>query len=214
MLEQAMRDRVAAFDLAQELILDALGDGVLDLVQKISQSPLKQGMPPFVLELDGDPLFVAQESGTLLRLPPDFQLTGEMLGDSPVAIYSLPFEQLGVVRFISIAADVELPEPYSGGAAVTGIAPGFLATLDRLLGAMHSSALKLACTKMARSLVRAESAMQETALDSGKSPAELLTNQETMEAFVDMLGRAYVQASERSSEILLDAFREQGQERF
>jgi hypothetical protein len=208
MLEKAMRDRVAAFDQAQELIFAALGDGVLDLLQKISQSPLNQGKAPFVLELDGDALFVAEGSGKLLRLPPDFQLTDEMLSESPEAIYSLPFGELGLVRFLSIDADVELPAPYSGGATVAEITPGFLASLDQLLAAMHSSALELASAQMAKSLVRVDSAMREAAADSGQSVAELLASQETMEVFVDMLGRAYAAAAERSSEILLDAFRE------
>lgn len=209
MLEAAMRDRIAAFDKAQDLVFEALGDGVLDFLRNTSQSALAHGTPPFVLELNGDALFVAEESGPLVRLPPDFQLTGDMLSESQEEIYSLPLGELGLVRFLSVNTDVEFPGPYPGGAAATGIAPEFLAWLDQLLAAMHSSALELASAKMAKSLVRAESAMREATADSGQSVADLLANQETREVFVDMLGRAYAEAAGRSSELLLDAFREQ-----
>jgi hypothetical protein len=203
MFESNMRQLIEEFESRRELLIDCIGEKLVEILNVIKDGPISShGSPPYLIADEEAALLWIDFDGRYVRLPPSFSIPSDIAEmNDGVIIYTLPVPDFGLIRFIPAIPSYrpdELDEEFS---SFYGYTPDFLAGLAEYANILAQSIPKLASTTMAKSLLTSYPLMKRKADLENIEIKDFLSLKEVRDFYVSMLGDSLIVGAKKAAKL-------------
>jgi len=186
----------------QNAIINGIGADLKEIVNNMSKiEGLDYGDPPYaIVDEEDNALLIVDKDGNYYRLKPFFTLTDEAINYDANAIYSVPFSDFNVIRFVSLKPGSEFTITQDPDVPIN-INGEYIELVDERFDKYVENMIDLSKQIIAKELVRLHQDLSDLVEDADIKFDDIIKSPEVVRGLHGIFNMAISNASERMLEL-------------